>query len=112
MFPVSWLERLDTELNTAIRERAQNSDPWRMQLQQLRGEIGIDRIERVTTACVFDVLKVPVGSRRTRAARRVGALMAELGWSPTRVYGMRRGSSLEQVRGYARLAKPSGSPAP
>jgi hypothetical protein len=79
--------------------------PWRLRLERLRGQVGDDGIERVTTQTVFDVLEVPQRSRRTGACRRLAKLMTELGWTAVRVRGMTRGGYLEQVRGYCRDAR-------
>jgi hypothetical protein len=103
-FPLSWLERLDAEKAKLI---AQSADPWRMPLERLRGEIGVDGLERVTSQTVLDILGIPVNRRGPAATRRVVRLMSELGWTATRVRGLRRGTSSEQVRGYVRPAKPS-----
>jgi hypothetical protein len=96
---MSWLERL----HLAKAELAeQNADPWRLRLQRLRGEVGDDGIERITTQLLFDILEVPQQSRGAGACRRLAKLMAELGWMAVRVRGLTRGGYLEQVRGYCR----------
>ena len=78
--------------------------PWRLPLERLRGQIGDDGIERVTTQAALDVLQVPQRSRRAATYRRLTKLMTELGWNAVRVRGMTRGGYLEQVRGFARDA--------
>jgi hypothetical protein len=102
-FPLSWLERLDAERNAAIRERTRNTDPWRMRLEQIRGKVDPDNVERIPSAAVYDFLGIPMSDRGTRAARRISQIMAEFGWTATRIRGM-RGTHLDQVRGYARKA--------
>ena len=77
-------------------------DPWRLTLERVRGKIGDDGIERVTTQLLFDILDVPQRSRGAGACRRLAKLMAEVGWMAVRVRGLTRGGYLEQVRGYAR----------
>ena len=42
---------------------AENVDPWRHTLERVRGKIGDDGIERVTTQLLFDILEVPQRSR-------------------------------------------------
>mgnify|MGYP003493485009 CR=1 FL=1 len=69
-----------------------------------RGKAGDDGIERVTTQMLFDILDVPQRSRGAGACRRLGKIMAELGWTAVRVRDLTRGG-LEQVRGYARDAR-------
>jgi len=81
---------------------ARNADPWRLRLERLRGKIGDDGIERVTTQTLFDILEIPQRNRSTSACRRLAKLMTELGWTAVRVRGLTRGGYLEQVRGYAR----------
>ena len=97
----SWIEKL----RQAETERlARNSDPWRLRLERLRGKIGDDGIERITTQAVFDILEIPQRNRTAGACRRLAKLMSELGWTAVRVRGLTRGGYLEQVRGYARDA--------
>jgi hypothetical protein len=81
---------------------ARNADPWRLPLERVRGQIGDDGIERITTQLLFDILGVPQRSRGAGACRRLAKLMAELGWMAVRVRGLTRGGYLEQVRGYSR----------
>src|SRR5262249_19027304 len=79
-----------------------SGDPWRLRLERVRGQIGDDGIERITTQTLFDILEAPQRSRRSGACRRLAGLMAELGWMAVRVRGLTRGGYLEQVRGYCR----------
>jgi hypothetical protein len=80
-------------------------DPWQLRLGRVRGKIGDDGIERITTQLLFDILEVPQRSRGAGACRRLAKLMADLGWMAMRVRGLTRGAYLEQVRGYAREAR-------
>jgi hypothetical protein len=84
---------------------ARNADPWRLPLERLRGRIGDDRTERVTTQMLFDILEIPQHSRGAGACRRLAKLMTELGWTAVRVRGLTRGGYREQVRGYCRDAR-------
>ena len=92
-----------TKLEMAKAEMAsRNIDNWRLPLERLRGKIGDDGIERITTQLLFDILEVPQRSRGAGACRRLAKLMSELGWAAVRVRGLTRGGYLEQVRGYCR----------
>jgi hypothetical protein len=98
---MSWLDKLQeakTEIATPV-------DPWVLRLERVRGRIGDDGIERLTTQNVFDILEVPQRSRGAGACRRLAKLMSDLGWMPVRVRDLTRGAYLEQVRGYARDAR-------
>jgi hypothetical protein len=96
---MSWVGKMYAE----IVER--NADSWHLRLERLRGKIGDDGIERITTQAVFDILEIPQRNRSASACRRLAKLMTELGWSAVRVRGLTRGGYLEQVRGYARDAR-------
>ena len=96
---VSFIEKL----RQARAERtARDAEPWRLPLERVRGKIGDDGVERITTQLLFDILEVPQRSRGGGACRRLAKLMAELGWTAVRVRGLTRGGYLEQVRGYCR----------
>lgn len=96
---VSFIE----ELRQAQADRAaQNIDPWRVPLERVRGKVGDDGIERVSTQAVFDVLEMPQRARGAGACRRLAKLMRELGWSPIKARGLNQRGLLEQIRGYAR----------
>ena len=96
---MSFLDRLHEEQQKVA---AQNGDPWRSPLERVRGQVGDDGVERITTQLLFDILEVPRHSRGAGACRRLAKLMAELGWMAVRVRGLTRGGYLEQVRGYCR----------
>lgn len=97
---MSFIEKLHT---AAAEEVARDADPWSLPLERLRGQIGDDGIERLTTQAVLDVLEIPQRNRRAGTYRRLAKLMTELGWAAVRVRGMTRGGYLEQVRGFARV---------
>jgi hypothetical protein len=96
---MSFLQKLE---QASARAKARDSDPWRLPLGRLRGQVGDDGVERVTTQVVLDVLEVPQSRRRAGTYRRLAKLMAELGWTAVRVRGLTRGGYVEQVRGFAR----------
>jgi hypothetical protein len=77
-------------------------DVWLLRLERVRGKIGGDGIERISTQALFDHLEVPQRARSTAASRRLAALMRDLGWSPTKARGLTQSGFKEQVRGYAR----------
>ena len=58
-------------------------DPWHLRLQGLRGKIGDDQIERVSSQSIFEYLDVPQRSRAAGACRRLSKLM-RLGGIPLR----------------------------
>lgn len=96
---ISFMERLrqaEAELE------AYNAEPWRSQLERLRGKIGDDGVERVSSQGVFDLLEVPMRARTAGAYRRLAKIMRELDWTPVRVRDRTYGGYLEQIRGYCR----------
>jgi len=90
------LRKIEAEL------AARDADPWRLPLERVRGKVGDDSVERITTQNVFDILEVPQRSRGAATCRRLAKLMTQLGWTAVRVRGLTRGGYREQVRGYAR----------
>jgi hypothetical protein len=82
--------------------QAANADPWHIRLERIRGKVGDDGIERVSTQAVFDFLEVPQRSRTAGAYRRLARLMRELGWSQIKARGLTQSGFRDQVRGYAR----------
>jgi hypothetical protein len=99
---MSFMTRLH---ETQAELEARTADPWRLPLERLRGKVGDDGIERITTQILFDILEIPQRSRGAGACRRLAKLMTELGWTAVRVRGLTRGGYLEQVRGYCRDAR-------
>jgi hypothetical protein len=96
---MSFLRKLEIARTEAV---ARDADPWRLPLERLRGQIGDDGIERLTTQAALDVLGVPQRNRRAGNYRRLAKLMTELGWTAVRVRGITRGGYMEQVRGFCR----------
>src|ERR671936_1096772 len=96
---MSWIDKMYAEIVP------RNADSWRLSLERLRGKIGDDGIERVTTQTVFDILEIPQRNRSASACRRLAKLMTKLGWTAVRVRGLTRGGYREQVRGYCRLPR-------
>ena len=92
-----------------MREEAAKSaaaepvDPWRLTLERVRGKIDFfDRLERVSSQTLLDLLEIPQCKRTTGTYRRLAKVMAELGWTAVRVRDLTRGGYKEQVRGYCR----------
>jgi hypothetical protein len=96
---MSWQGRLK-QAQAALS--SQKAEPWLLRLERVRGQVGDDGIERITTQMLFDILEVRQGSRGAGACRRLATIMAELRWTAVRVRGLTRGGYKEQVRGYCR----------
>src|SRR5262249_6716008 len=93
-----------SELLKAGAEAARNAavdDPWKSTLRRLKGKIGHDGVERVSTNDVFDLLEVPM-RRRPSETVRLSRVMRQLGWFNIRARGLNPGSYRDRVRGYAR----------
>jgi hypothetical protein len=97
---MSWTERL-AEAKAKI-DNTPVVDPWQLRLERVRGTIGDDGVERISTQTLFDYLEVLQRARGAGACRRLARIMRELGWTPVRVRDLTRGGYLEQVRGYCR----------
>jgi hypothetical protein len=95
---VSLLEKLKQEQAKIISA----TDPWQLRLQRVRGRVGDDGIERISTQALFDHLEVLQRSRRAGACRRLARIMRDLGWTPVRVRDLTCGGYKEQIRGYCR----------
>jgi hypothetical protein len=89
-------------LKQTRNEAALKPDPWRLRLEGVRGKVGYDQIERVSTQTLLDLLEVPQRGRNAGTCRRLAKLMRELGWSPIKARGMTQNGFRDQVRGYAR----------
>jgi hypothetical protein len=106
---MSFLEALKTSKAKTLAN--DTGDPWLMPLGRLRGKIGDDGLERISTQSVLDRLEIPQRNRRAGCYRRLAKLMTELGWSAVRVRAATRGGYLEQVRGFARDGRNEHAPA-
>jgi hypothetical protein len=82
-------------------KQADKEDAWTPPLRKIKGKIGRDGIERVSTAGVFDLLEVPMGARPAQTVR-LSRVMKKLGWSNIRARGLNPGSYRDRARGYAR----------
>ena len=101
MRALSFRERMrEEEAKASVAEAA---DPWRLTLERVRGKVDFfDRLERVSSQTLLDLLEVPQRNRTAGTFRHLAKVMAELGWTAVRVRGLTRGGYLEQVRGYSR----------
>jgi hypothetical protein len=81
-------------------------DPWLLRLERVQGKVDFyDRVERISSQTLLDLLEVPQRNRNAGTYRRLAKVMAELGWTAVRVRDLTRGGYLEQVRGYCRDAR-------
>jgi hypothetical protein len=85
---------------------AESADPWLPTLERVRGKVDFfDRLERISSQTLLDLLEVPQRNRTAGTFRRLSKLMTELGWTAIRVRDLTRGGHSEQVRGYCREAR-------
>jgi hypothetical protein len=84
-----------------VRQDAEREDPWTPALHKMKGKVGHDGIERISTTDVFDILEVPMRARPGLTVR-LSSVMRQLGWSNIRARGLNPGSYRDRVRGYAR----------
>jgi hypothetical protein len=84
-----------------VSRKSKEQDPWERTLRKLKGRVGHDGIERVSTSDVFDELEVPVRHRPSQTVR-LSRLMRRLGWTNIRARGLNPGSYRDRVRGFAR----------
>jgi hypothetical protein len=104
MRALSFRERMREEAAKAAAAEA--ADPWRLTLERVRGRIDFfDRLERVSSQTLLDLLEVPQRNRTAGVFRRLSKIMTELGWTAVRVRDLTRGGYKEQVRGYCREAR-------
>ena len=104
MRALSFRERMRED---AARSAAvQTADPWRLRLERVRGKVDFyDRLERISSQTLLDLLEVPQRSRTAGTFRRLSRAMTELGWTAMRVRDLTRGGYREQIRGYCRLPR-------
>ena len=86
MRSLTFRERVQEE--AAKSAVAEPVDPWRLTLERVRGKIDFfDRLERVSSQTLLDLLEVPQRNRTAGTYRRLAKVMAELGWTAVRVRG-------------------------
>jgi hypothetical protein len=104
MRPLTFRQKLREE--AAKSAAAETIDPWRLILEGVHGKVDFsDRLERVSSQMLLDLLEVPQRNRTAGTFRRLGRVMTELGWTAVRVRDLTRGGYKEQVRGYCREAR-------
>ena len=110
MRALTFRERMREE--AARLAAVENTDPWRLTLERVRGKIDFfDRLERISSQTLLDLLEVPQRNRTAGTFRHLSKIMTGLGWTPIRVRDLTRGGYKEQVRGYARDARNLRAPA-
>jgi hypothetical protein len=98
MLKQSFVERL-----RVTRQIAKPKDRWTAPLQTIRGQIGHDGLERISTDAVFEQIDIPRLKRTPEAAKRLKLLMVDLGWTPVRSRHVTSRGRAARVRGYARM---------
>jgi hypothetical protein len=80
------------------------ADPWALPIARLKGQVGADGVERISTQAVLDILEVAQKDRKRSTFTRLSKLMREAGWVPIRARDLTRGGGAkkDQARGYAR----------
>jgi hypothetical protein len=94
---MSFIERLQ-----ANRQTTKPPDPWTSALRKIKGQLGHDGLERISTDAIFEQLDLPRLQRTPEAAKRLRGLMVELGWTPVRARSVTSRGRAARVRGYAR----------
>jgi hypothetical protein len=79
-------------------------DPWHAPTSRIKGRVGWDGVEHITSREVLDALEVPVHAKRAALYRRLNKVMQSHGWQPVRVrLNSSTGCNIsERVRGYER----------
>ena len=90
---------------TKMNAIARSADRWRLPLEGVRGDVGYDGIERISTQLLLDYLAVPQRGRKAGACRRLAKLMRDLGWTAMKARSLAQSGFKDQVRGYARLSE-------
>lgn len=106
---MAFIERLET---ARAELAAPAADPWRLRLERVRGKVDYDRLERISTQTLMDLLEVPLRGRTAGTSRRLAKVMRQLGWAPVRVRDFNGRGYKEQIRGYCREARRSTRPEP
>jgi hypothetical protein len=85
------------------RDTINSADPWLEILQAIRGHVGAEGVERISTENLYDALSTPRFQRTPEASKRLKALMQGLGWTPVRARLFTSRGNLARARGYARI---------
>jgi hypothetical protein len=82
---------------------AEHVDPWHLRLERVRGRVDFfDKLERISSQTLLDLLEVPQRSRTAGTYRRLAKVMEQLGWSAVRVRDFNCRGYKETIRGYCR----------
>ena len=96
----SFIERL-----REAKSKIEPFDPLTELLRSVKGSVGSDRIERISSEAIFEALEVPPFKRTPEAAKQLKLSMSKLGWTAVRArFATSRGRAA-RIRGYARMAK-------
>jgi hypothetical protein len=95
----SFIQRLRDAAHSV--QESEREDPWTPTLRKVKGKVGHDGVERISTADALDILGVPMRARPALTVR-LSTVMRQLGWSNIRARGLNPGSYRDRVRGYAR----------
>jgi hypothetical protein len=90
-------------LKESAEHASDEEHPWMETLRKIKGRIGPDQIERISTRDCFDALLVPM-KKRPGLTLQLSRMMRELNWSNIRAWGLNDHSVLSRVRGFARPA--------
>jgi hypothetical protein len=89
---------------TKAEMQHRDDDPWRLRLERVRGKVGHDGLEFVSTQCLLDILEVPQRARNAATCRRLARVMRGWGWKSVKARGITEAGYRDQVRGWARDA--------
>ena len=99
MLKQSFVERL-----RVTRLTQTPADPWTSLIQlRVRGQIGHDGVERISTDRVFELLEISRLMRTPEASKRLKILMLMMNWTPIRARCVTSRGGASRVRGYARM---------
>ena len=101
MVKQSFVERL-----RFTRETTKPLDPWAAILANIRGQVGHDGLERISTDAVLEKIGVPPFKRTPDAQKRLKLLMIDMNWVPVRSRHVTSRGRAGRVRGYARIKQP------
>jgi hypothetical protein len=95
----SFIQRLRDAAHSV--QEVEREDPWTPALRKIKGRVGHDGVERISTADIWDELEVPMRARAALTVR-LSRVMRGLGWRNIHARGLNPGSYRDRVRGYAR----------
>lgn len=84
--------------------KRRDADPWRRKLENIKGVIGDDGIERIASQTVGDILELKRNAQSPRQRAKIARLMGDLGWRKCKTRGLNRGAYRSVLNGYAREA--------